>query len=183
MHRWNHSTTSPQYILPSFTHRIWAPCNSRGVLGWNWGRFGFAALRGSQARWGLQSAQALGALRATKSPRRALAPQAPVDSRSLLTTSRPSSATFGQILLHGFVEVVVHGFLKVITCICQGRLPPDYQKEETKYCNFRSNPSVTVWHWTAPEKCKDLGGEGKEAGLQFASVLSMSNQLKNWRKS
>ena len=48
----------------------------------------------------------LGALRATKSPRRALAPQAPVDSRSLLTTSRPSSATFGQILLHGFVEVV-----------------------------------------------------------------------------
>ena len=106
MHRWNHSTTSPQYILPSLTHRIWAPCNSRGVLGWNWGRFGFAALRGSQARWGLQSAQALGAPRATKSPRRALAPQAPVDSRSLLTSSRPSSATFGQILLHGFVEVV-----------------------------------------------------------------------------
>ena len=90
---------------------------------------------------GLQSAQALGALRATKSPRRALAP---VDSRSLLTTSRPNSATFGQILLHGFVEVVVHGFLKVITCICQGRLPPDFQKEETKFCNFRSNPSVTV---------------------------------------
>ena len=106
MHRWNHSTLSPQYILPSLTHRIWAPCNSRGVLGWNWGRFGFAALRGSQARWGLQSAQALGAPRATKSPRRALAPQAPVDSRSLLTTSRPSSATFGQILLHGFGEVV-----------------------------------------------------------------------------
>ena len=136
MHRWNHSTTSPQQYIPPLTHRIWAPCNSRGVLGWNWGRFGFAALRGSQARWGLQSAQALGAPRATKSPRRALAPQAPVDSRSLLTTSRPSSATFGQILLHGF--------LKVITCICQDRLPPDFQKKETKFCNFRSNPSVTV---------------------------------------
>ena len=141
MHRWNHSTTSPQYILPSLTHRIWAPCNSRGVLGWNWGRFGFAALRGSLPP---NQALRLGALTATKSPRRALAPQAPVDSRSLLTTSRPSSATFGQILLHGFVEVVVHGFLKVITCICQGRLPPDFQNEETKFCNFRSNPSVTV---------------------------------------
>ena len=146
------------------------------------GTFWVCGTQGLQARWGLQSAQALGALRATKSPRRALAPQAPVDSRSLLTTSKPSSATFGQILLDGFVEVVVHGFLKVITCICQGRLPPDYQKEETKFCNFRSNPSVTVWHWTAPEKCKDLDGEGKEAGLQFASVLSMSNQLKNLRK-
>ena len=103
MHRWNHSTTSPQYILPSLTHRIWTPCNSRGVLGWNWGRFGFAALRGPLPP---NQALRLGALRATKSPRRALAPQAPVDSRSLLTTSRPSSATFGQILLHGFVEVV-----------------------------------------------------------------------------
>ena len=103
MHRWNHSQHLPRDIFSPLTHRIWAPCNSRGVLGWNWGRFGFAALRGPLPP---NQALRLGALRATKSPRRALAPQAPVDSRSLLTTSRPSSATFGQILLHGFVEVV-----------------------------------------------------------------------------
>ena len=95
--------SSPQNILPPHTQNMGAVQFQRSA----WLELGTFWVCGTQGLPPSQpSAQALGALRATKSPRRALAPQAPVDSRSLLTTSRPSSATFGQILLHGFVEVV-----------------------------------------------------------------------------